>query len=119
MGALVSAEGIRFLQRSLCSAGCYAGPLDGVWNAAIDAAERKLQTLSESIASSVGRFDPRSERHVATLHPTAQTAARQLLSHLRAQRTDARIISGTRTYEEQDALFLIGRSGDGAKPVTN
>ncbi len=119
MSAPLLAEDIRFLQRALCSAGCYAGPQDGVWNNTVEAGEVKLQSLADQIAATFGRFDVRSEKNIATLHPKAQAAARQLLGNLRAQGIEAKVLSGTRTYEEQEALYRIGRNGDTARPVTN
>jgi len=54
-------------------------------------------------------FDERTERNIATLHPKAQEKARQFMQAvlpIMAQRgVVARIISGTRSYAEQDALF--------------
>ena len=63
----------------LCAAGCYAGPADGAWTTAVDHAERKLQHIAEEVATTHGRFDERSERHIRTLHPKAQAAARTFL----------------------------------------
>jgi peptidoglycan LD-endopeptidase CwlK len=118
MSAPITPDGIRFLQRALCAAGCYSGPQDGVWTSALDDAEVKLQTLAEKIAATHGRFDPRSEKNISTLHPTAQAAARRLLGNLRAVGIEAKVISGTRTYEEQEALFRQGRTDPG-NIVTN
>ena len=54
-------------------------------------------------------FDERTERNIATLHPKAQEKARQFMQAvlpIMPQRgVVARIISGTRSYAEQDALF--------------
>jgi peptidoglycan L-alanyl-D-glutamate endopeptidase CwlK len=118
MSAPLTPEGVRFLQRTLCAAGCYSGPQDGVWSSAVDEAEVKLGSLAEQIAATHGRFDPRSEQNISTLHPTAQAAARRLLANLRAAGIEAKVISGTRTYEEQETLFRQGRTDPG-KIVTN
>jgi peptidoglycan L-alanyl-D-glutamate endopeptidase CwlK len=111
-------EDVTFIQRMLCSAGCYAGPADGAWTEAVDQAERKLQKMADELAAAQGRFDERSERHIRSLHPAAQTAARAFLISARAAGLDARIISGTRTYAEQNTLFRIGRFGDARRQVT-
>ena len=62
-------------------------------------------------------FDSRSESNIATLVPKAQDAARQFLAAaLAAMQPNGiivRIISGTRTYAEQDALYAQGRSTSG------
>jgi peptidoglycan L-alanyl-D-glutamate endopeptidase CwlK len=103
----------------LCSAGCYTGPNNGVWSQAVDDAETQLTTIANGLAAELGEFDDRSERCIRTLHPKAQRAARQFLTTLRGAGIDARIISGTRTYAEQDALYRRGRFGDTARRVTN
>lgn len=67
-------------------------------------------------------FDDRTERNIATLHPRAQERAREFMRAavpIMAQRgADVRIISGTRTYAEQDALYARGRTAPGPV-VTN
>jgi peptidoglycan LD-endopeptidase CwlK len=120
MSAPLLADDVKFLQRMLCASGCFSGPLDGAASSTLDVAETKLEEISNGIASSQGTFDPRSEKAIRSLHPRAQAAARQFLTALRAAGFDARILSGTRTYAEQDGLFQIGRApGDTRKPVTN
>jgi peptidoglycan LD-endopeptidase CwlK len=120
MSAPLFTDDVKFLQRMLCAAGCYSGPADGLSTPTVDAAETRLEEISNRIASAHGTFDPRSERNIRSLHPKAQEAARQHLHALRSAGLDARIISGTRTYAEQDALFQIGRAtGDVRKHVTN
>jgi peptidoglycan L-alanyl-D-glutamate endopeptidase CwlK len=68
------------------------------------------------------KFDERSERNIATLHPRMQQLARSFLSGAipicKAYGFDVRIISGTRTYAEQNALYAQGRTAKG-KVVTN
>ena len=119
MSAQLFNDDVTFLQRMLCASGCYAGLADGVFNQAVDDGENRLADLTEQIAQQCGTFDPRSERNIRTLHPEAQKAARQFLTALKAAGIDARIISGTRTYAEQDGLFAMGRNGDGRQIVTN
>lgn len=63
-------------------------------------------------------FDERSERLIGTLLPDVQPWAREFLRRARATGVDARIISGTRTYAEQNALYAKGRTAPGPK-VTN
>jgi peptidoglycan L-alanyl-D-glutamate endopeptidase CwlK len=54
-------------------------------------------------------FDERSEKNIKTLHPRAQEKAREFMQAvvpiMDRRGVDVRIISGTRTYAEQDALF--------------
>jgi peptidoglycan L-alanyl-D-glutamate endopeptidase CwlK len=119
MSAQLLPDQIQFLQRMLCSAGCYTGPKNGVWSQALDDAEERLQTIADELAAQCGAFDVRSERCIRSLHPRAQRAAREFLTALRGGGVDARIISGTRTYAEQDALYKRGRFGDSSPRVTN
>ena len=119
MSDLLLPDQIRFLQRMLCSAGCYAGPRNGVWSQAVDDAEAELKAIADQLAIEFGVLDERSERCIRTLHPKAQRAAREFLTAVRGTGVDARIISGTRTYEEQDALYKRGRFGDTSPRVTN
>lgn len=119
MSATLLPDQIKFLQRMLCSAGCYTGPRNGVWSQAVDDAEAKLMTIADQLAADFGVFDARSERCIRTLHPKAQRAAREFLTAVRNTGVDARIISGTRTYAEQDALYKRGRFGDTSPRVTN
>src|SRR4051812_46464564 len=98
MSAPLFPDDIKFLQRTLTAAGCYAGPVDGVWTRALDEADAKHLDITGTIATVCGRFDERSERHIRGLHPKAQEAARRFLAALHTANIDARIISGTRTY---------------------
>jgi peptidoglycan L-alanyl-D-glutamate endopeptidase CwlK len=119
MSSRLFPDDVVFLQRLLCSAGCYSGPRDGVWRDAVDVGEQQLEQIAAGLATQQGAFDPRTERNIRTLHPKAQLAARRFLAAARAAGIDARIISGTRTYAEQEALYRIGRFGDTRKKVTN
>jgi hypothetical protein len=67
-------------------------------------------------------FDDRSETNLATLRPKAQPHFRALLRALKTyaleKGLEVKIISGNRTWAEQDALFAKGRTKPGPK-VTN
>ena len=67
-------------------------------------------------------FDERTERNISTLHPAVQPRAREfmLLALALAAKHGVivRIISGLRSYAEQDALYAKGRTAQGPK-VTN
>ena len=65
-----------------------------------------------------GRTDDRSEGNIATLLADVQPYARALIHAAAAQDIAIKVISGTRTYEQQDALFEQGRSKPGPR-VTN
>ena len=119
MSAVLFADDIEFLQRSLCSAGFYATPFSKEFDTQTDLGEQKFFSLCEEIASQAAQFDQRSERNIRTLHPSAQRLARRFLSTVRDAGIDARIISGTRTYAEQNLLFRKGRFGNPPPRVTN
>ena len=62
--------------------------------------------------------DERSERNIATLLPQVQPLARALIESAAAIGIAIKIISGTRTYDEQNALYEQGRTKPG-RIVTN
>jgi peptidoglycan L-alanyl-D-glutamate endopeptidase CwlK len=64
------------------------------------------------------KFDERSEKNIATLVPDAQEAARKWLAACLAAGFRVRIIDGSRTWADQDALYAKGRTAPGAI-VTN
>ena len=118
MSALLFKDDVVFLQRFLKSSGVYQGAAHGQWDQATDAALTSFDSKCESIAAQHGRFDARSERLIATLHPRAQVLARTFLTKVRAAGIDARVISGTRTYAEQELLYRQGRWGNPGPVVT-
>lgn len=61
---------------------------------------------------SVG-IDRRSARNIATLHPRLAEIAVQFVKQCVSSGLDVRIICGTRTDAEQDALYALGRSRPG------
>ena len=62
--------------------------------------------------------DARSEQNIATLLPPVQPLARALIAAAAAAGIAIKIISGTRSYEEQNALYEQGRTQPG-RIVTN
>jgi peptidoglycan LD-endopeptidase CwlK len=110
---------VLFYQRLLSCAGFYTDTLDGDWGKNTDAADKAFEAKSNQIATSLGIFDQRTERNIRALLPVAQDAARKSLKKMIGAGIDARIISGTRTYAEQNALFRQGRFGNAGPIVTN
>lgn len=104
---------IKFLQRFLKSGGFDPKGIDGGWGPDTDAAEDAFITASQKLAQQMGTFHARSETNILTLNVTAQKAARKFLAKVTAAGIDARIISGTRTYAEQDEIFAQGRTKPG------
>jgi len=66
----------------------------------------------------ISKVDDRSERNIATLLPEVQPIARALVQKAAANGIQIKIVSGLRTYAEQDALYAKGRTAPGPK-VTN
>ncbi len=62
--------------------------------------------------------DVRSEKNIATLLPEVRPIARALVQKAASARIRIKVISGLRTYAEQDALYAQGRIVPGPK-VTN
>jgi peptidoglycan L-alanyl-D-glutamate endopeptidase CwlK len=108
-----------FYQRFLKSNGFYKGKLDGIWGPRTDAADMAFSEQSKHIAETEGQFDARSESNILTLSPKVQVLARRFLTLALQAGWDVRIISGTRTYAEQNILFRKGRYGDPGPRVTN
>ena len=69
-------------------------------------------------AEAVEPVDPRSEKYIATLLPEVRPIVRSLVQKAGQSGIRIKIISGRRTYAEQDALYAQGRTKPGAK-VTN
>ena len=119
MSARIFPDDILFFQRLLRSDGLYLANLDGIWGPLTEAAVVEFERLADAIAAAVGTFDARSENNVRTLAVRAQRPAREFLQRVRAEGIGARIISGTRTYAMQDALYRQGRFGNPGPRVTN
>lgn len=92
-----------------------AGP--ETWGA-IYAALVKPTVSGVSPHVAISRVDDRSERNIAALLPEVQPIARVLVQKAAANGIAIKIISGLRSYAEQDALYAKGRTAPGPK-VTN
>ena len=64
-------------------------------------------------AEALSPVDSRSEKAIATLLPEVQPIARTLVQKAQAAGITIKIISGLRSYEEQDALYAQGRTAPG------
>lgn len=98
----------RFWQRMLRVSGYYTGEIDGIRGPLQRAAEAVWEQTCEFLKR-IGTFDQRSEENIATLLPSAQQMAREWLKAAKeaahAEGYDVKIICGTRSYAEQDALY--------------
>lgn len=92
-----------------------AGP--ETWGAIYDKIVKPAKTTS-LLAAAIDNVDARSEKVIATLLPEVKPYARSLVQKAAAVGLNIKIISGLRTYEEQDALYAQGRTTPGDK-VTN
>lgn len=104
---------VLFVQRLLSSSGLYKGPLDGKFNQALDAAEDAFEAAYKAAQAKYGTFDPRSEGIIYTLVPKAQEAARRFMAVAKEFPAVVKLLSGTRTYAEQNALYAQGRTKSG------
>ncbi len=112
-------QDVLFYQRFLKSAGFYNGVLDGQWGPITNKADADFVAQSNAISQQAGTFDSVSESNIITLIPKAQVEARKFLKITRDNNLDIRILSGTRTYQEQDALYQHGRNGNIQPIITN
>lgn len=69
-------------------------------------------------SAATGTVDARSEKTIGTLQPEVQPYARALVLKAAALGITIKVISGLRTYEEQDELYAQGRTKRGRR-VTN
>ena len=69
---------------------------------------RRAPKVAPPAGISVGAVDERSEKNIATLLPKVQPLARWLVRAAAAKGILIKVTSGTRTYEEQNALFAKG-----------
>lgn len=118
MSAPLFADDIVFLQRFLKCCGLFTGRINGNWGTRTDSAVAQFNAEGNVIAAEFGTFDARSEMLIRSLQPRAQREARAFLRRVIDNGIDARIISGTRTYSEQDRLYRKGRFGDTSPIVT-
>lgn len=92
-----------------------AGPQ--TWGAIYERLVKK-KIDGEKPSEAIAAVDSRSEKVIATLLPEVQPIARTLVQKAAASGITIRIISGLRTYEEQNALYAQGRTAPG-NIVTN
>lgn len=121
MSAPLSRDEVLFRQRLYRAADLYHGKIDGIYGRLTDAAESAWDDthalIDERLPVPINGESTR--RHLHSLHPAAHLQAARCLKALSESGLHARVISGTRTYAEQDAIFRVGRRGvQGERPVT-
>ena len=111
-------DDVLFFQRLLKTEGLYRGALDGIWGPVTDRGATRFYELSDGIRLEIGTFDGRTERNIQTMTLLTQAAARRFMLALSGSSIIARIISGTRTYDQQKKLYQQGRWGNAGEIVT-
>ena len=119
MSASLFPDDVLFFQRLLRAEGLYLADLDGDWGPKTEAAAREFEARSLAIRQQTRAFDTRSESNITSLALKTQGQARTLLGRILDGGVNARIISGSRTYAQQDLLFRKGRFGNPGPRVTN
>ncbi len=104
-----------FWQRFLKCAGYYNDTIDGRFGLNSRQAATDFEQASQDLADQVGSFDQRSEENIRTLLPAAQRKAREFMKAVAAAGLTIKVISGTRTFAQQDKLYEQGRSLPGNK----
>ena len=118
MSAPLFTDDVLFFQRLLRGEGLYLAELDGLWGPKTEKAAKAFDERAAAIRVATRAFDTRSEGCICTLSLRAQQQSREFLGRVLEGGVRARIISGTRTYAEQDALFRQGRFGNPGMKVT-
>jgi peptidoglycan L-alanyl-D-glutamate endopeptidase CwlK len=95
--------------------GITADGIPGIQTALALAAKLGINTPTPPSVPAANGIDPRSATNIATLRSDAQTKAREWLLKCRAEGINVKIITGTRTYKEQAALYAQSRTTKGPK----
>ena len=116
-------EDIKYLQRLLTFAGYPCGEIDGIRGRKTNSAAYQWLMDEEKYKIDIAIFDSRTEDNLTTLIPSLQKVIREWLKDkvlVWAEREGivVKIISGTRSFIEQDRLYNQGRTTKGSK-VTN
>ncbi len=120
--AILFAPDSVFLQRFLRAGGYYRHDIDGLLGPLSRAALELFEADGANVRSELGAFDKRTESTLATMLVPTQRAARKFMAATGGagltSGLSARLISGTRTFAEQDRLYAQGRTEPG-NVVTN
>ena len=119
MSARLFPDDVLFFQRLLKSEGLYNKELDGIWGPFTEKASNEFEAQADLLKTEIMEFDFRTERNIRTLALPAQKECRIFMKKVVAEDIQAKIISGSRTYAEQNRLFRQGRYGNPGPVVTN
>lgn len=98
-------DDVLFDQRLLKCGGFYKAKLDGIYGPLTMAAEAEANASYLAGQAKDGMFDTRSESNIRTLLPKTQIKARAVMNAAKDFRRTVVILSGTRTYAQQNVLF--------------
>ncbi len=119
MSARLFPDDVLFFQRLLRSEGLYTYELDGIWGPFTEKASNEFEAQADLLKMEIMEFDFRTEKNIRTLALSAQKESRVFMKKIVAAGVKAKIISGSRTYAEQNQLFRQGRYGNPGPIVTN
>ncbi|SFG65394.1 M15 family metallopeptidase [Neptunomonas qingdaonensis] len=111
-------DDVLFFQRLLKTEGLYNKALDGIWGKFTEKGATEFYQRSDALKEQIGAFDHRTEKHICTLALKAQREARHFMNRLLSNNINAKMISGTRTYDEQNKLYRQGRYNNPGPIVT-
>lgn len=125
---MTAIDRLKQIQQSLAEQDLYHGPIDASWGeGSKDAFQTLLDNVDlEQVAKDETASPPvsiltqsdRTNRNIDTLHAKVRPLAQALVTKAAANGISIVVTSGTRTYEEQNALFEQGRTKAG-QIVTN
>jgi peptidoglycan LD-endopeptidase CwlK len=121
MGVILTKDDIIFEQRKLKFYGFDCGLIDGIWGKKTEAAKNDFESFSEDLYSTFSHhyFDLRTKNNIIQLHPYLQSKAWCLAENATSiSNFTIKVLSGVRTYEEQEVLYNKGRTTPG-EIVTN
>jgi peptidoglycan L-alanyl-D-glutamate endopeptidase CwlK len=116
MGKIITKEDTIYRQRLLKFYGFDCGPIDGIWGPKSQAAEDAFTAKCLYIKNNylgTSYVTSRTESVVQTLHPILQKLAWEFVTKTSLQVANIKrveLISGLRTYEEQQHLYDKGRT---------
>jgi len=112
--AHISTDQIKFTQMFLSATGYYTRGIDGIWGSGSEKAQQEFFNKTEEIKK-IYICDPVSEKYIITLLPHTQIMCRNFMKTVNSLLPDIKIkvISGLRTYAQQQALYEQGRTKPG------
>lgn len=112
-----------YLQRILKFAGYECGKIDGIRGARTNKAIENWLLDCDKYKKQYGTFDERTEKNLESLLPSVQKVfrvwyAEKVKAWQEKHSVTVKVICGTRTIQEQNDLYALGRTKKGSK-VTN